>query len=60
MASKYAPSLRGRLPPVALLLETIFILLFAFFAEYEDPAVVKNIPLRGIYTGKFPIREGAR
>ncbi|KAJ8289459.1 hypothetical protein GJAV_G00001530 [Gymnothorax javanicus] len=50
MAPKYAPSLRGRLPAIALILEMIFILLFAFFAEYEDPAVIRTNPLTDIYT----------
>ncbi|KAM9477516.1 rh blood group, D antigen [Clarias gariepinus] len=36
MAPKYAPSLRARFPPVALLLQTIFIVIFAFFVEIED------------------------
>ncbi|KAJ8333124.1 hypothetical protein SKAU_G00420200 [Synaphobranchus kaupii] len=49
MAPKYAPSLRGRLPPMTLLLETIFISMFAFFVEYEDPAVIRKIPLTDIY-----------
>ncbi|XP_064158442.1 rh blood group, D antigen [Anguilla rostrata] len=42
MAPKYAPSLRGYLPPMTLLLETTFISLFAFFVEYEDPAVIST------------------
>ncbi|XP_041928561.1 rh blood group, D antigen [Alosa sapidissima] len=33
MVPQYAPSLRSRLPVVALLLETIFILFFAFYME---------------------------
>ncbi|XP_062379004.1 rh blood group, D antigen isoform X1 [Sardina pilchardus] len=35
MAPQYAPSLRSRLPVVALLLETIFILFFAFYVEVQ-------------------------
>lgn len=35
MAPKYAPSLRARLPPVALLLQITFILIFAFCVEIE-------------------------
>lgn len=41
MAPRYAPSLRSRLPALAMLLQIIFILLFAFFVEIEnldDPA----------------------
>ncbi|XP_048060524.1 rh blood group, D antigen [Megalobrama amblycephala] len=36
MAPQYAPSLRSRLPLVAFLLETIFILLFVFFVKIEQ------------------------
>uniref|UniRef100_A0A8C2JFG9 Rh blood group, D antigen n=1 Tax=Cyprinus carpio TaxID=7962 RepID=A0A8C2JFG9_CYPCA len=36
-APGYAPSLRSRLPLVAFLLETIFILLFVFFVKIEQP-----------------------
>ncbi|XP_061104289.1 rh blood group, D antigen [Conger conger] len=50
MAPKYTRSLRGLLPPMALLLETVFILLFTFFTEYEDPAVMKNIAQTDLYT----------
>ncbi|XP_035248470.1 rh blood group, D antigen [Anguilla anguilla] len=49
MAPKYAPSLRGYLPPMTLLLETTFISLFAFFVEYEDPAVIRTVPLTDVY-----------
>ncbi|XP_017319287.1 rh blood group, D antigen isoform X1 [Ictalurus punctatus] len=36
MAPKYAPSLRARLPPVALFLQITFIVIFAFCVEIED------------------------
>ncbi|KAB5582105.1 hypothetical protein PHYPO_G00183350 [Pangasianodon hypophthalmus] len=36
MAPKYAPSLRARLPPVALLLQIAFIVIFTFFVEIGD------------------------
>ncbi|KAL1262552.1 hypothetical protein QQF64_005291 [Cirrhinus molitorella] len=36
MAPQYAPGLRSRLPLVAFLLETIFILLFVFFVKIEQ------------------------
>ncbi|KAF7710868.1 rh blood group, D antigen [Silurus meridionalis] len=36
MAPKYAPSLRARLPPVAFLLQTTFIVIFTFCVEIED------------------------
>ncbi|KAJ8385575.1 hypothetical protein AAFF_G00185290 [Aldrovandia affinis] len=49
MAPKYAPSLRGRLPPMALILETIFILLFAFLVEYEAPGIIEKNPVTNIY-----------
>ncbi|XP_076830726.1 rh blood group, D antigen isoform X2 [Brachyhypopomus gauderio] len=42
MAPRYAPSLWSRLPPVALLLEVIFIVLFAFFVEIEELKDKKN------------------
>ncbi|XP_058650737.1 rh blood group, D antigen isoform X2 [Onychostoma macrolepis] len=35
MAPRYAPSLRSRLPLVAFLLETFFLLLFVFFVKIE-------------------------
>ncbi|KAG7465999.1 hypothetical protein MATL_G00160140 [Megalops atlanticus] len=49
MAPQYAPSLRGRLPPLALLLETIFIALFAFLVEYEEAEIIKENPVTHIY-----------
>uniref|UniRef100_A0A8C2B8Y5 Ammonium transporter Rh type B-like n=1 Tax=Cyprinus carpio TaxID=7962 RepID=A0A8C2B8Y5_CYPCA len=36
MAPQYAPSLRSRLPLVAFLLETIFLILFVFFVKIEQ------------------------
>ncbi|XP_031435683.1 rh blood group, D antigen isoform X1 [Clupea harengus] len=33
MAPQYAPSLRSRLPPIAFLLETVFILFFVFYVD---------------------------
>ncbi|XP_072533481.1 rh blood group, D antigen [Salminus brasiliensis] len=36
MAPRYAPSLRSRLPPLAIVLQVAFIVLFAFFVETED------------------------
>ncbi|XP_060781256.1 rh blood group, D antigen isoform X2 [Neoarius graeffei] len=36
MAPKYAPSLRAQLPPVALLLQIAFIVIFAFCVEIKD------------------------
>ncbi len=36
MAPQYAPSLRSRLPLVAFLLETFFLLLFVFFVKIEQ------------------------
>uniref|UniRef100_A0A3B4CGI4 Ammonium transporter AmtB-like domain-containing protein n=1 Tax=Pygocentrus nattereri TaxID=42514 RepID=A0A3B4CGI4_PYGNA len=36
MAPRYAPSLWSRLPPLAIILQIIFIVLFAFFVEIED------------------------
>ncbi|XP_036431000.1 rh blood group, D antigen [Colossoma macropomum] len=38
MAPRYAPSLWSRLPPLAIILQIIFIVLFAFFVEIEDLA----------------------
>ncbi|MBN3306381.1 RHBGB protein, partial [Amia calva] len=35
MAPQYAPSLRTSLPVLAILLETVFVLLFAFFVSYD-------------------------
>ncbi|XP_066535739.1 rh blood group, D antigen [Hoplias malabaricus] len=40
MAPRYAPSLRSRLPPLAILLQIIFIVIFAFFVDIAD--VVKD------------------
>ncbi|XP_026114552.1 ammonium transporter Rh type A-like [Carassius auratus] len=40
MAPQYAPSLRSRLPLVAFLLETIFILLFVFFVKIEQHELI--------------------
>ncbi|XP_062851836.1 rh blood group, D antigen [Trichomycterus rosablanca] len=42
MAPQYAPSLRARLPPVALLLQISFIVIFAFCVEIEDYKKVKD------------------
>uniref|UniRef100_A0A672RQW6 Rh blood group, D antigen n=1 Tax=Sinocyclocheilus grahami TaxID=75366 RepID=A0A672RQW6_SINGR len=42
MAPQYAPSLRSRLPLVAFLLETIFILLFVFFVKIEQNVHIAN------------------
>uniref|UniRef100_A0A673JVS7 Rh blood group, D antigen n=1 Tax=Sinocyclocheilus rhinocerous TaxID=307959 RepID=A0A673JVS7_9TELE len=42
MAPQYAPSLRSRLPLVAFLLETIFILLFVFFVKIEQNIHIAN------------------
>ncbi|MCJ8730998.1 hypothetical protein PDJAM_G00190730 [Pangasius djambal] len=42
MAPKYAPSLRARLPPVALLLQITFIVIFAFFVEIGDYEKIKE------------------
>ncbi|KAG9274862.1 ammonium transporter Rh type A-like [Astyanax mexicanus] len=37
MAPRYAPSLRSRMPPLAIVLQVSFIVLFAFFVETGDP-----------------------
>ncbi|KAK1791192.1 hypothetical protein P4O66_013214 [Electrophorus voltai] len=42
MAPRYAPSLWARLPAMALMLEIIFIVLFAFFVETEEFKKTKN------------------
>ncbi|XP_026885015.2 rh blood group, D antigen [Electrophorus electricus] len=42
MAPHYAPSLWARLPAMALMLEIIFIVLFAFFVETEEFKKTKN------------------
>ncbi|KAI4903436.1 hypothetical protein NFI96_014480, partial [Prochilodus magdalenae] len=42
MAPRYAPSLLSRLPPLAFLLQIIFIVLFAFFVEIDHHVTVEK------------------
>lgn len=39
MAPQYAPSLRSRLAPLLLLLQTGFIVIFAFYVEIETHSI---------------------
>ncbi|XP_004082443.1 RH-like protein isoform X2 [Oryzias latipes] len=49
MAPRYAPSLRSRLGPLLLFLQTGFILIYAFYFEIQDNVVVDEAIFRDAY-----------
>lgn len=52
MAPRYAPSLRSRLGPLLLFLQTGFILIYAFYFEIQDNVVVDEAIFRDAYAGE--------
>ncbi|XP_008312652.1 rh blood group, D antigen [Cynoglossus semilaevis] len=51
MAPRYAPSLRSRLAPLLLCLQTSFIVLFCFFTEIQKNSNIRGETFSSIYPG---------